>query len=97
MNTRVGHAALTVSGTATLNVPGSILAFAVAIGSSPGPIALTSTSAPSFQRPAWIDAADSSATTVSLLPAAATYGTNGRFARSRIVSAASRGVSAAAD
>jgi hypothetical protein len=45
---------------------------AAAIGSSLAPMALTSMSAPSFQRPAWIDAADSSATTVSLCPAAAT-------------------------
>src|SRR5262245_1395950 len=71
--------------------------FAVAIGSPFAPIAWTFTSAPSFQRPAWIEAADSSATTVRVFPAAATYGTNGRFARSRIVSAASRGVPLAAD
>src|SRR5262245_8972822 len=69
----------------------------VASGSSFAPTARTTTSAPSFQRPARIDAADSSATTVSVFPAAATYGTNGRLARSRIVRAASRGVPADAD
>ena len=72
MVTRDGHTPLTASGIATLYDPASMRPFAAASGSPFGPIAWTSTAAPSFQRPAWIDADESSATTVSDFPATAT-------------------------
>src|SRR5437870_4566619 len=60
--------AASVTGTMAAYVPDSIRPREVPIGSPPDPDAATSTSAPSFHLPAWIDAADSSATTVIVVP-----------------------------